>query len=406
IPQELSDTDKQRIIDGLIEETIESIDKAIDYEPDDVARGAEDKTSSTPGASGGELATEMAPEKEEERPEATRVAENLLDRLLYKGVLPRYAFPTDVATFYVFDRELSTAFRPAFRFTPSQGLSVALSQYAPGKEVWIGGKLWTSGAIYSPVKSDRFRAWNNKRLYYECSLCHYAKTFALDEADRGERRDCPACGQAGTLGMGTYWLRPPGFAHPVTKEEGTSPDDQPARSYATRAKLVAPTPSEEDRWQRLNPRLRVYHTRDLLLVTNRGPKQEGYTYCTKCGLIEPTALGRGTVTTAHKKPYPDLREPDCAGGGATKGLVLGTDFITDVLLISLSIMPPITLRPGLLATDVALRTLCEALTAAGCTRLELEETELQAEHRPALTQAGWHGNEVEIYVYDTLAGGA
>ena len=65
---------------------------------------------------------------------------NLLDRLLYKGVLPRYAFPTDVASFYVFDQGKYKDFKPAFKFSPSQGLSVALSQYAPGKEVWISGK--------------------------------------------------------------------------------------------------------------------------------------------------------------------------------------------------------------------------------------------------------------------------
>ena len=56
-------------------------------------------------------------------------------------MLPRYAFPTDVATFYVFDPERSTKYRPAFRFTPGQGLPVALSQYAPGKQVWIASKL-------------------------------------------------------------------------------------------------------------------------------------------------------------------------------------------------------------------------------------------------------------------------
>ena len=39
------------------------------------------------------------------------------------------------------------------------------------------------------------------------------------------------------------WMRPPGFAHRVSRDPGTSPDDQPARSYATRAKLTGPGPS-------------------------------------------------------------------------------------------------------------------------------------------------------------------
>jgi len=396
LPQELPSLDKDKLLSNLIDDTLRPIDAAIEYEP--ASRTETDEIDVS--------MVEVPPEEGEERSAVGRAAENLLDRLLYKGVLPRYAFPTDVATFYVFDPDGSKPYRPAFRFTPSQGLSVALSQYAPGKEVWIGGKLWTSGAIYSPLSNERFGAWQDRRLYYECNVCHFACTYTLQEGERGERRDCKACGGVGTFGVARYWLRPIGFAHPVSRAEGTSPDDQPARSYATRAKLVAPTPVDSDKWKKVNERLRVYHTRQHLLVTNRGPRQEGYTYCTKCGLIEPTASPTGTVADAHRKPYPDERNPDCPGGGASKGIVLGTDFITDVLLVSLQVKAPLTVRPGLLATDVALRTLSEALTASACAKLELEAGELQAEYRPALTTAGWHGHEAEIYLYDTLPGGA
>lgn len=177
-------------------------------------------------------------------------------------------------------------------------------------------------------------------------------------------------------------------------------------SGAPRAKLTAPTPADASKWTQLNDRLRVHHTRQHLLVTNRGPREEGYTYCTKCGLIEPTASPKGAVGAAHRKPYPDMKEPMCPGGGATTGLVLGTDFITDVLLVAIRVDAPLTLIPGVLATDVALRTICEALTKAACARLELEANELQAEYRPALTPEGRAGLEAEIYIYDTLPGGA
>ena len=406
LPEQLAAEETQGLLGRLIEETLVPLDDAIEF-----ARGGgnianESSSDSDETAAGDGSPPEVPDEEGEERPGRDPAAENLLDRLLYKGVLPRYAFPTDVAAFHVFDQDRSTPFRPAFLFTPSQGLPAALSQYAPGKEVWIGNKLWTSGAIYSPMRTDRGKAWETRRYYYECSLCHYARTERLNDGTRGERLDCPACGESGTLGPATYWLRPPGFAHPVTKEEGTSPDDQPARSYATRAKLTAPTPAEDDKWSRVNERIRIHHTRQHLLVTNRGPREEGYTYCTKCGLIEPTAIPKGTVGGSHKKPYPDSRDPICAGDRSTKGLVLGTDFITDVLLVSISVQAPLVLQPGLLATDVALRTVSEALSRAACDRLELEPSELQAEYRPALTAAGRDGKEAEIYVYDTLPGGA
>ena len=114
------------------------------------------------------------------------------------------------------------------KFAPSQGLPVALSQYAPGKQVWISGKCYTSGAVYSPMADDRFDAWQNRRLYLECTECSFAETVALDSGlAPGSSHDCHACGAEGSFGPAHYWLRPPGFAHRVDQEEVTSPDDMP-----------------------------------------------------------------------------------------------------------------------------------------------------------------------------------
>ena len=407
LPTEISADDRQRILDDLVEDTLQPIDQAIDYDPHHGGNSHTTDASPTMAHKIDPATTIEAPDEQgEEQPGPDVASENLLDRLLYNGVLPRYAFPTDVAAFHVFDPGRSTHYRPAFRFTPSQGLPIALTQYAPGKEVWIANRLWTSGAIYSPVPSDRYRAWLGRRLYYECSYCRYARTTSLEDGTRGERKDCEACGGQGTFGPAKHWLRPPGFAHPVAKEEGTSPDDQPARSYATRAQLTMHTPPDAAIWTNLTGQLRLHYTRQHLLVTNRGPREEGYTYCTRCGLIEPTALPKGVVGAAHQKPYPDERDRTCPGEAATKGLMLGTDFISDVLLVSINVKAPIVLSPTLLSTDVALRTISEALTKAACARLELEANELQAEYRPALTSAGREGREAEIYLYDTLPGGA
>ncbi len=402
LPNEISTSDRQCILESLIPETLKLIDRVIGYEPEN--EGAKYGGNTEEGDDG--IPLEMLYEVGEETPRQKLASGNLLDRLLYEGVLPRYAFPTDVAAFHVFDRERSSSYQPVFRFTPSQSLGVALSQYAPGKQVWIGHKLWTSGAIYSPIRGDRSRAWDSRRFYYECRDCGYAKTVPLDIDLHDEERDCEACGGDGTMGPARQWLRPPGFAHPVFQEEGTSPDDQPARSYATRAKLTMDTPPRDSRWKKVNSSIRMYWTREHLLITNRGPRKEGYTYCTKCGLIEPTASLNGTVESAHKKPFPDSLDEKCPGGGTTHGIVLGTDFISDVLLISIAVEPPITVAPHHLATNVALRTLSEALAKAACKLLELEAKELQAEFRPALTPRGRKGREAEIYLYDTLPGGA
>ena len=410
LPESLTQEDREDLLEQLVHETLRVVDFALPS--DDGAGGESEGASASTGVheeaegQGNELLIEAPPEVDEEPSTAVRSATNLLDRLLYKGVLPRYAFPTDVVSFHVFDRNRSSRFRPVFEYAPSQGLPVALTQYAPGKEVWIDGKLWKSGALYSPMQSDRFEAWQERRLYFECSICRYAATSSHEDADRGEKRDCPACGSEGMFGPAKNWMRPPGFAHPQASEEGTSPEDQPERSYATRARLVAEGPADPERWHAITPRLRKYFHRTHLLVTNSGPRREGYTYCTRCGVIGPTAHPSSHLSGEHPKPYPDDRRPMCTGSAATSGLVLGTDFISDVLLIGLQAASPVTLQPGYLATDVALRTLAEALTIAASQALEIERAELQAEYRPALTPGGHAGLEAEVYVYDTLAGGA
>lgn len=403
MPVELSSPSRQIILDGIIDETLAMIDEALDLTSEGALPEQEDGDLQPQED---EVEAEGPTEDGAVDPSPQRSTTNLLDRLLYKGVLPRYAFPTDVAGFHVFDTDKSEQFRAAYSYAPSQGLSVALSQYAPGKVVWIDNKEWRSGAIYSPVQAERAKAWKDKQLYFECQVCHYANYYGHDEANRGDRLECPACRSEDSFGQGMNWMRPPGFAHPVSEPPGTSPDDAPARSYATRAKLMAPGPADRAAWNSITDSVQQTFQREKLLVTNTGPRGEGYSYCVKCGLIEPTASASGAVVGTHKKPFPDNREPNCDGSRTTNGLVLGTDFYSDVLLIRVGVEEPMQLAPQLLSTQVALRTIAEALTIAATGKLDIEASELQAEHRPALTLRGAEGLEAEIYLYDTLPGGA
>ncbi len=402
IPGQLAAPERKRLLESFVSGTLAAVDEALGNE----GEANEAPSPGDPPVEDPAERDEQVPETGEERQDPSRANTFLLDRLLYKGALPRYAFPTDVVAFHVFDIERSTGYRHAYQYAPSQGLATALTQYAPGKEVWIDGKLWTSGALYSPISSDRREAWMNRRWYFECSVCHFARTVPHESAHAGDTQNCPACKGIATFGEAKNWVRPPGFAHPYSLPEGTSPDDAPATSYATRAKLVASGPSEGGEWTQVADGLRHHYRHDRLLVSNTGPRQEGYSYCTRCGLIEPTANPVGHVSAPHTKPYPDRRNPECPGGGSTRGLVLGTDFFSDILLVSMTVQRPLVLRPGYLSNDVALRTLCEALTIASTRALGIATDEIQAEHRPALTEGGGAGGEAEIYLYDTLPGGA
>ena len=398
IPEELGAEDRCVLLTELSDDCISAIDAAIGH-----GSGGHEESSDADI----DTQPEVSAEEGEERPWQYAGTEKLLDRLLYCGKLPRYAFPTDVATFHVFDIDRSSRFRPIMRFAPQQGLPTALTQYAPGKQVWISGKCYTSGAVYSANLNDRYAAWESKRIYMECSECSFASTYPTDQASLNDTRDCQACGGEQTFGPGRYWLRPPGFAHPVDAEELTSPDDMPEISYATRAKLTMDTPEDNAAWLAINDRVRVLRSRQHLLVSNTGLRKDGYTYCTKCGRIEASTERSPKVTGPHLKPYPDDdNKRNCDDPNPFRHIILGTDFITDIALFSMQVASPITLMPGHTSTAVALRTLSEALAKAACQLLELEPGELMAEYRPALTPAGKIGLEAEIFLYDTLPGGA
>ena len=73
--------------------------------------------------------------------------EKLLDRLFNRGVLPRYAFPTDVVTFHVFDSATSTERRPRSATPPNWGLT------KPCRHMPRGGR---SGSTASATTRSRF----------------------------------------------------------------------------------------------------------------------------------------------------------------------------------------------------------------------------------------------------------
>ena len=131
LPSELSAHEREHLLSQLVDDTLMAVDDALG------APAPDDELPPAPPAGVEEdedaIVVDAPDETEEEKANTRRVVENLLDRLLYKGVLPRYAFPTDVVSFYVFDRDRSTSFRAEYQYAPSQGLPIALNAVCPGQ---------------------------------------------------------------------------------------------------------------------------------------------------------------------------------------------------------------------------------------------------------------------------------
>lgn len=403
LPQELSKEDRQALIAEMASDAIATIDEAIDYVPgEEEPEGEAQATEKTEDEADGEIDTD----KDDSARVVDPATDKLLDRLLYRGVVPRYAFPTDVVAFHVFNRDLSTSFRSVLEHAPTQGLTLALSQYAPNKQLWINGKQYTSKAIYSPYHADRRTAWGKRKLYFECAVCSHARTIDFFKERENSTEDCPACNTPNSFGPARVWFRPVGFAHPIDTPPQTEPDTPNETARATRAKLVMQTPKPDKGWVPVSDRVRAFRAREFLLVSNTGIDKEGYDYCLACGRIESSKVPEEFLSQPHARPFRSDEEGPCPGGAAKGHVVLGTDFKTDIALFSLPLTDPFRLVPGSVEAESALRTVCEALAKAACQTLDIEPGEVLAEFRPALTDQGALGHEVEIFLYDTLAGGA
>ena len=357
-------------------------------------------------------------DRSEDAPEGGLDPEKLLDRLFDRGVLPRYAFPTDVVSFHVFNKAASTERKAVLKYSPQLGLNQALSGYAPGREVWVNGERHYSFAIWTPFgRRDCWQAWFGMKVYFECDRCGYACVEQRSEEHYvGQALDCPACGSKGSLGVGMRWLRPPGFAHPIELDAELPLEDSPTPTRPTRAKLSArftesdSGPAVHSGTSANGAGYEIWTAKQRLVLTNTGSRDKmnpGFLYCPRCGRAEPNGWGAGRFQRGgHPRPNPDKHPHSANCTGTPVVLALGNEFETDIALFRFQLASGVSLPPGSTVAKVVLTTVAEALASAASEILEIEASEIGAEYRVAMTSGGRTGNQVEVYLYDLTPGGA
>jgi hypothetical protein len=139
---------------------------------------------------------------------ARRLEDPLLETLIGHAVFPRYAFPTDVVTFWV-----SKARQPgdppgkrSFDYEPQRDLQLALTEYAPGRSLTIDKWRFESAALYSPYEPTPAHTIQRRRPYTSCGDCSWA---TMDPA-MSPVTLCPVCGSDQLTR--TAFITPAGFA--------------------------------------------------------------------------------------------------------------------------------------------------------------------------------------------------
>jgi predicted RNA-binding Zn-ribbon protein involved in translation (DUF1610 family) len=339
-----------------------------------------------------------------------RLEERLLETLIGHAVFPRYAFPTDVVTFWV-ARSRQSGDPPgkrAFDYEPQRDLQLALTEYAPGRSLTIDKWRFESAALYSPFEPTPAHTLERRRPYTSCADCSWATMMDA----MAQVALCPVCGSDQLTRMA--FITPAGFAPDLNAKREI--DRGQAISYAgmtDRARLEPQDPPGE--WQESAAgRLRQWTGPRRLVMVNKGVGQRGFRVCPDCGRSEPehgpgfttTKLMKAGAPTSH--PHPLEKGLICAGV-ADGPFYLGHEFPTDALLLRLRVSSPVQLgtnaTTGLItrAARMALTSLVEALSLAASRVLQIDEGELSGWWTPVM---GGRPDEAQLYLYDLLPGGA
>jgi Zn finger protein HypA/HybF involved in hydrogenase expression len=358
------------------------------------------------GRDAAKVADAMIGELEGAAPSSSEGLESsFIEFLFARGLLPSYAFPTDLCSLQIQERVPGGGFRVVEQ--AQQGLNVALSEYAPGRLIVVNKKTYRIGTVAASgpdTEFDRAAAlFDQSKVYRHCTQCSYTAGFI--PGDDGET-ECPQCG---AKSLRTMTVIRPETVFPSGRREIDEFEDQ-VFSRVTQAQL--PLPEEDRRIDTVSFGMRgglVPRRKQRLIVVNEGDpnsKAVGFNVCKKCGKV----LADGESDGPHYRDY-YIRTagtpvpPRC--DGEFEQVFLGYGFTSDVLLLRIDLVRP--LRFGILSRrdrkpiEDALQTLCEALTLSIGRVLDVDAREVSAGYR--------FGNDgssdfADIFIYDTLAGGA
>jgi len=334
----------------------------------------------------------------------------LLNLLFDQGMLPSYAFPTDLCTFHVFERLDKGGARVKER--PQQGKDKALSEYAPGRLLVVNKETYRVGGIYvegtssaSPVK-ELFR--KSLPVYVYCPTCSHTR---LDKAlQDGER--CIVCSD---FLRSSEFLDPPGFS-PERGAPIRERDNSENMSFATTAQFPTPLDTYEFQWQpNTEANLRhTYETERGLIIVNKGVHDEGFRICRNCGAAWPE-VANWQKEKEHFRPFLISQSIykkatyKCNGPFHPAPIYLGYRFITDLLLLRVPLRAPIHYNPKAPWLHDAMRSLSEAVALAASRRLDIDPGELSAGYRlmpPTDSEDEGAQAAADIYLFDTASGGA
>jgi len=328
------------------------------------------------------------------------IGKSLLDALFEESIIPTYSFPKNVVSLYVNDTY------GKLKYKPERGLDLAISEYAPGRSVVVDKNVFLIGGLYhgnnrwgdnTPARKFMDDA-NYVKQIFSCEKCDW---FGL--ADDMLAGKCPRCAAATKADLSM--VRPWGFA-PLNGEsmDRTQVEEQYSWAEAPEYSTVSPLQDLQKIKNYAYAKFAVPKNQRLIM-RNKG-LQGGFTICKDCGAAIPG--NNSNMKTRHGKyvvrPYKSRYNQSKCKHSNIGNFSLGFDFLTDMLVLEITLNSQKICTDSEQWLDRAARTLAEGIRLQASHLLDIEITELNAGYRLRRSQ-----NQqicVDIYVYDSLSSGA
>ena len=326
---------------------------------------------------------------------------SFLDALYEEGIIPTYSFPKNVVSTYIVNT------REKIKYQVERGLDIAISEYAPGRSIVVDKTTYQIGGFYYPGSTRNARtAANPARSFIQdasyckkiccCSLCGW---FGLEEDDY---QSCPFCGNT-ALNNARSMLRPWGFAPRNADSIETA---QLNEEYsAIQQPIYSTLPESEDvhaveGYSNIRAAVR---SNQRIIMLNQGMSNKGFMVCCDCGAALPGDSPH--VLDGVMRPYRSKFLRTRCKHNDTINVNMGYDFITDMLVLEIALDgEQIDVNPERTSwLSRAGQSLAEALRLAACQELDIEFAELVTGYR---IRQNYHGNYIDIYLYDSLSSGA
>jgi ATP-dependent helicase YprA (DUF1998 family) len=334
----------------------------------------------------------------------------LLNVLFNRGLLPSYAFPTDLCSFYILKRDSGMI---TIKERPQLAKAQALSEYAPGRLLVVNKETYrVGGMLFYPITTSRPAEElfsKDLKKYIGCQNCTYLR---LEENgnDSDNSLICPICDNDLYV---RELMDPPDFAPEGSRPLSERDRDQDI-TYATSAELPEVSDREAFDWEECSGMNLQYTKKEdvKLIVVNKGKDFRGFDFCESCGAGWISETGIDSNGGSHQRPFPipgfvykkEAPSNKC-NGEIRKNIFLEHQFLTDVFLLRIPIKSPIDFSPDKPWLRDSLTTLAEAFTLGASLQLDIDPGELGAGFRMLASTGNENGN-LEIFLYDTTSGGA